>query len=306
MAFKLKKKIDEILELDFVGYCKYLKKEINRAAKSGELDAVICGNHQFADGKESALILMGKFTGELAQYFKKNKAAAGFARGKCFFETTDEGVTMHISLNQGKGKPDKIKKGGKKLWSKLGVTPQFHKGELPNLSSSLDEVNLGEEEMQETADVENDSQGIKMVLKSYMKVRNALQVVIVPLISDKQTKDSDYNNQHFKIAKATLKAAASFMDKFQEMEANQQADFQKEFDKIQQDYPKLKRIAAKIKQALMGANAVDINLAKDSSDEELTKEIGMSLEQLDEALEHLKELGEKAKKAIEYLKSIQK
>lgn len=299
MAFKLKKKIDEILEMDFVSYSKFLKKEISRAAKLGELDAVICGNHQFSDGKESALVLMGKFTGELAQYFKKNKTTAGFARGKCLFEKTDKGIVMHISINGGKGKPDKIKKGGKKLWPKLGITPQFHKGDLPNLSSNLDQVNLGEENLQQEADVENDSRNIKLVLHKYVKARKALQAKVIPLISDKQTQDSAYNNQHFKIAKATLKSAASFRNKFQEVEETKQPNFQKEFDKIQQEYPKLKRIVAKVKQALMASNAVDIELSNDGSDN-----IQRSLEMLEKEFERLAELEVQAKEALKFLDSL--
>ena len=71
MAFRHKKKIDEILAMGFMEYAKFLKKEIRRAEKSGALDAVVCSDHTFSDGKESALLLFGKFTGELAKFFKK-------------------------------------------------------------------------------------------------------------------------------------------------------------------------------------------------------------------------------------------
>ncbi|MBL4650836.1 MAG: hypothetical protein JKY03_13980, partial [Aureispira sp.] len=116
MSFKHKKKIHEILEMDFETYAKFLKKEIVRAAKFGELDAVICANHEFgkvnekSKGKVSTLILMGVFVGDLASFFKENKAQPGFAKGKCFFQTTDNDVKMHIAINAGKGKPDKITK----------------------------------------------------------------------------------------------------------------------------------------------------------------------------------------------------
>ena len=262
MAFKHKKKLSEILAMDFESYTKFLKKEILRATKLGELDAVICSNHKFSNGKESALVLMGAFVGDLAAFFKQNKAQPGFAKGKCFFETTEEGTKMHITISAGKGKPDKIAKTGRKLWAKAGITPHFHPDKLPFLDAALDQVNLGETELVKVADSENDTQAIKLVKNNYLKARKMLQDRVLPLVSNKETLDSAYNNQHFKIAKVCLKNAASFLNKFEEVNPEAQATYQKDITSLQTEYPKLKRIAAKIKQALIASNPIDINIDK--------------------------------------------
>ena len=256
MSFKHKKKIPEILEMDFETYAKFLKKEILRAAKLGELDAVICGNHKFGkaneNGKVSALILMGAYVGDLAVFFKENKAQPGFAKGKCFFETTDEGTKMHIAITAGKGKPDKITKAGRKLWAKAGITPHFHLKKLPFLDAALDQVNVGETELLKVADTENDTQAIKLVKNNYLKARKMLQDRVLPLVSNKETLDLAYTNQHFKIAKVCLKKAASFLNKFEEVDEATQATYQKEITTLRTEYPKLKRIAAKIKLYVNG------------------------------------------------------
>ena len=290
MAFKHKKKIDEILTMGFMEYAKFLKKEINRAVKSGELDAVVCSHHTFADGKESALLLFGGFTGELAKFFKKNKTAPGFGKGKCYFEQTEGGVTMHVALNTGKGKPDKVKKGGKKLWSKLGVKTEFYKGELPQLSKDLDKVNIGEEALKEEVDADNDQQNIKLLIKNYQQAKAMLHQEVLPLIKDKNTADTAYSNQHFDIAKAAFKAAASLTDKFGELPDKKLQKFQKTQETVNKDYPQLKRIAAKIKKALMENNVVDVELKDNLSDEEQAESVKMSMQALKKELEEKKEL----------------
>lgn len=303
MAFKHKKKIEEILAMSFEEYAKFLKKEINRAAKLGQLDAVVCSNHAFADGKESALVLMGVYTGELAKFFKENKAKKEFAKGTCFFEQTEAGVTMHIALNAGKGKPDKVKKGGKKLWSKLGIDSKFYAGELPNLDASLDAVNVGEEELTATVDAANDEQKIGVVVKQYQQAKKLLQKEVVPFITDKATKDTDYTNQHFKIAKSALASAISVIDKVEELDESKQATYQKVLAAAQKDQPQLKRIAAKIKKALMATNEVDIEIDDQLSDAEQAKKMQLSLEELDQVFTKLDGLKVKALEAIKFLKT---
>jgi len=305
MSFKHKKSIDEIIKMDFDTYAKFLKKEIVRAAKLGELDVVISANHKFDDGKGkvSTLILMGAFVGKLASFFKENKAQPDFAKGKCFFETTKDGIKMHIAINAGKGKPDKIIKAGRKSWAKAGITPHFHPDKLPFLDDALKNVNVGETELVKAADIENNTQEIKLVKNNYLKARKALQDRVLPLISNK-TKDSDYTNQHFKIAKVCLKNAASFLNKFKEVDEETQAPYQKDITTLHIEYPKLKRIAAKIKQALMATNTVDIKIDKtqNSTTQEVTG-IKNALNTLDEEFKKLDSLKTQAEKALEYLSS---
>ena len=302
MAFRHKKKIDEILDMSFMEYTKFLKKEIRRAEKSGALDAVVCSDHTFSDGKESALLLFGKFTGELAKFFKKNKSNAGFAKGRCYFEQTEEGVTMHVALNAGKGKPDKVKKGGKKLWSKLGLNTEFYKGELPQLSKDPDKVNIGEETLKEQVDADNDQQTIKLLIKNYKQTKTVLFQKVLPLIKNKETKDTAYSNQHFDIAKAAFKAAASLVDKFDELPDKKLQKFQQIQETVNKDYPQLKRIAAKIKKALMENNVVDVELKDNLTDEEQAASVEISMQALKVEFEKLEALKEKAMEAIRYLK----
>ncbi|BDS13680.1 hypothetical protein [Aureispira anguillae] len=304
MSFKLKKKIPEILAMDFESYAKFLKKEIQRAAKFGELDAVICGNHSFSDGKESALILMGVYVGDLANFFKQNKAEMHFAKGKCFFESTEQGIKMHIAINAGKGKPDKITKAGKRLWSKAAITPEFHKDKLPFLDAALDQVNVGEAELLKVADSENDHQAIKLVKNNYLKAKKALQDRVVPLISNKDTLDSAYTVQHFNIAKIALKNGASFLNKLEEVDKKTKVAYQKDATTALADYPKLKRIAAKIKQALMASNAVDIELNKTMDHTAQEKGIKTALDLLEKEFETLRHLETQAKEALKYLDTL--
>jgi len=272
------------------------------------LDVVVCGSHTFKSkgkdkdkGKTSSLILFGAFTGELATFFKDNKTTIGFARGKCFFESTKNGVILHIALNQGKGKPDKIKKSGKNLWAKLGMDAQLYEGTLPLLSQDLDAVNIGEQNLLKEADLSNNDQAIEFVLQQYQKAKKALQEQVLPLISNKETSDATYTNQHFKIAKTTLAAAASFINKFKELEVEEQENYQKKFNSIQKNYPAIKRITAKIKKALMASNTVDITLdnTKDATTE--TKNIQSALTQLNQEFERLEQLKTEAEEAIKFL-----
>jgi len=288
MSFKHKKKIYEILEMDFDTYAKFLKKEVLRAALLGELDAVICANHQFADGKSSALILMGAFVGDLASFFKKNKANPDFAKGKCFFETGEDGTKMHIAINSGKGKPDKINKIGKKLWAKAAIQPFFHAKKLPFLDAALDQVNVGETELVKVVDTENDTQAIKLVRNNYLKTRKVLQDRVLPLISNKKTLDTAYTNQHFKIAKVCLKNAASFLNKFEEVDEQTKVTYQKEITVVHAEYPKLRRI----------------NLISADTPNSQEKDIKESLSALDKEFEKLRLLKKEAKYALKYLDSL--
>ncbi|MGH1335760.1 MAG: hypothetical protein ACRBFS_06495 [Aureispira sp.] len=264
MAFKLKKRIHEILDMDFETYAKFLKKETQRAAKFGVLDAVVCSDHQFSDGKVSTLVLMGAFVGDLANFYKKNKTALGFAKGKCYFEDSKEGCTLHLVLEAGRGKPDKISKAGRKLWAKTKLLPTFHKDKLPEFAPLLEEVNIGEEDMQLTADQENDQQRLAQVSRQYHKAKKALQALVLPLLSKPDTPNSAFTNQHFVIAKAALKANSSWTNKIAESTPQKQEKFAEQQQKLITEYPKLKRIATKIKQALMASNTTDIH-STDSS-----------------------------------------
>jgi hypothetical protein len=302
MAFKHKKEIEEILTMKFEEYAKFLKKEIARAAKFGTIDAVICSQHTFADNKEAALILLGNYTGSLAQFFKKNKAEKNFAKGQCLFEKTANGVTMHIAINAGKAKPDKIKKGGKKLWAKLGVDSQFHKGELPQLSQELDKIDIGVRALEKTTDTDNDQISIKNVIKTYQITRQQLNVQVIPLIKDKNILDQQYTPIHLSIAKRSLAATMSLIDKIEEIPLKKRAKYQSIVEKAQEDLPRLKRILAKVKKALMATNKTDIVLNNAASEEEQNKAIQLSLKEIEQEFTRLDQLQVQALEIIDSLK----
>lgn len=259
MAFKLKKRIHEILDMDFETYAKFLKKETQRASKFGVLDAVFCSGHQFSDGKVSTLVLMGTFVGDLANFYKQNKTASNFAKGKCYFEDHKGGCTLHLVVEAGRGKPDKIAKAGRKLWAKTNLQPTFHKSKLPDFAPVLEEINIGEAAMQQQADQENNPQQMAQVSRQYHKAKKALQSLVLPLLSNADTPATAFTNQHFVIAKAALKANSSWTNKIEEASPEVQAQLKQQQQKLLVEYPKLKRIAAKVKQFLMAANEVDIS-----------------------------------------------
>jgi len=156
-----------------------LKKEVTRAAKFGETAVVALSHFQFSCGYQGTLLLLGKFSGELAKFYKQakltRKKERDYAKGTCYFEIDDKGqVQMHIALQDGKGKPDKLKKNGKVLFKKLGFNPQIIQGEL-GLSNS-DQLSSSEVEfIEEEADYENDQETMQQVYKKYQKACGKLE-----------------------------------------------------------------------------------------------------------------------------------
>ena len=124
---------------------------------------------------------------------------------------------------------------------------------------------------------------------------------VLPLIKNKETKGTAYSNQHFDIAKEAFKAAASLVDKFDELPDKKLQKFQQIQETVNKDYPQLKRIAAKIKKALMENNVVDVELSNDENDE---SNIQMSLEMIQKEFDHLAKLELKAKEALQFLDSL--
>ncbi|MFT5648449.1 MAG: hypothetical protein ACI976_003149, partial [Aureispira sp.] len=76
---------------------------------------------------------------------------------------------------------------------------------------------------------------------------------------------------------------------------------QKDITTLQTEYPKLKRIAAKIKQALMATNTVDIQLNKTKPQE--VDSVKNALNTLEEEFKKLEFLKTQAKLALEFLLS---
>ena len=135
MSFKSKLKPEELSTLTQFNYIKFCEKEVKRAAPFGQLGVVILSDYVFACGTTATLLLFDKPSGPLMKYYKQLKKERSqekdFAKGSCYFEDVDgDHPTMRIALEDGKGKPAKMQKNGKKLFKKLGFAVEIFKGEL--------------------------------------------------------------------------------------------------------------------------------------------------------------------------------
>jgi small nuclear ribonucleoprotein (snRNP)-like protein len=253
MGFKSKIKPNEIEGLDFKTYTNMLKKEVVKAAKFGETSVVVFSNYKFACGHEGTLLLLGKYSGELVKFYKgaklKRKKEKDFARGVCYFETKEDGsVTMHIALQEGVGKPDKIKKNGKALFKKLGLATNIFKGELPVVDENVNLSSQEIEEIEHTAEEENDLKALGRLGKEYKYAYENLVNQVLPLIKMKE--GADFVPAHFEIAKAAFKASASFLAKYEEANDKKQDKFAKFYEGIKNQQGQLQKIAAKVKKEL--------------------------------------------------------
>jgi hypothetical protein len=123
MAFKSKIKITDLPTLPHKDYMNIFRKDVERAAKFGQTGVVVLSDFQFACGEVGTLILLGKMSGPLKNYYKElkkeRKQEKDFAKGTCYFEDVDgDNPKMRIALDDGKGKPTKMKKNGKKTLEK--------------------------------------------------------------------------------------------------------------------------------------------------------------------------------------------
>ena len=252
MAFKSKINVGELTSMDFKSYANLLKKEVAQAAKFGETSVVAFSHFKFACGYEGTLLLLGKFSGELAKYYKKakieRKQEKDFARGVCYFETNDKGeIQMHIALSDGKGKPDKLQKNGKALFKKLGITPQIVKGDLElGMTESLHEEELTT--IEDAASEENDTLSMTKIHTTYKKLLQQVNTLLVPILKEKQF--DLLKRPHFELAKKALAASYSFLDKYEELEGKEQEKFAQHQEIVSGKHEQLQKIAAKVKKEL--------------------------------------------------------
>jgi hypothetical protein len=256
MGFKSKIKPNEVETLDFKTYTSMLKKEVVKAAKFGETSVVALSNYKFACGYTGTLLLLGKFSGELVKFYKsaklKRKKEKDFARGVCYFETKEDGsVTMHIALQGGIGKPDKIKKNGKGLFKKLGIASNIFKGDPPVVDEKIDLSSQETEEfkiIEETADDENNLKTLKRLAKEYKHAYGNLASQVLPLLTKE---DPEFTPQHFETAKAAFKASASFLDKYEEVGEGKRDKFVEFYERIKSQDGQLQKITVKVKRGLI-------------------------------------------------------
>lgn len=249
MAFKSKIKPEELKDLTEAEYIKLCQKEVSRAAKFGETGVVILSDYQFACGAVGTMMLLGKLSGPLLAYYKQLKKERGqekdFAKGICYFENIDSNnPTMRIALSDGKGKPAKMQKNGKKLFKKLGFETDIFKGDL-----GLEEETLAAEEVEEIeaqVDVENDDQAIKQIIIDYKKAFALLSNNVIPLLKTKE----GITEQHYQIARKLLRLSKSVQDKLTEIDEKQRVKYQEFVENVKTQEPKIIKIVANLKKLL--------------------------------------------------------
>jgi hypothetical protein len=289
MGYKSKIKPNEVETLDFKTYTSMLKKEVVKAAKFGQIDVVVLSNYKFACKYTGTLLLLGKFSGELVKFYKsaklQRKKEKDFARGVCYFETKEDGsVTMHIALQGGVGKPDKIKKNGKGLFKKLGIASNIFKGDPPVVDEKIDLSSQETEEfktIEETADDENNLKTLKRLAKEYKHAYGNLASQVLPILKGEKP---EFTPQHFEIAKAAFKASASFLDKYEEVDKNKRDKFLEFYKRIKNQDEQLKKIAVKVKRGLI-KNASHVS----SEEMEDVKAMKAVLEEVEETIKGMRQ-----------------
>lgn len=233
MAFKLKKRIHDILHMDSETYAKFFKKESQRATAFGDLDLVVCTQHQFADGKMGSLVLMGALVGDLANFYKQNKTTPTFGKGKCRFDAQARTTVFNLSLDSGRAKPDQLIKAGRRLWAKAALTPQIHKGGLPSTSAPT------------TTPIRINWQQLE---RQYLTVKKTVQLqVVVPL---KTNHDTPIDPQQLQLVKQALKAAQNWLKAYQKAPTSVQQTQQPTYQQFTQEYQQLQRLALQLQQRL--------------------------------------------------------
>lgn len=249
MAFKSKIKPEDLKDLNQVNYIKLCQKEVKRAATFGETGVVILSDYEFACGTVGTMMILGKMSGPLMKYYKQlkkdRKQEKDFARGVCYFEDVEGGdPIMRIALNDGKGKPSKMKKNGKKLFKKLGFATDIFKGDL-----NLEEETLEQEELdtiEDQVDKENDDQKMRVIAQAYKKAFALVAKNVVPLLKSRE----GITEAHYQLSRKLLKLSKSLQDKQTEIEEKQQEKYSSFIEEVKTREPQIIKIVASLKKWL--------------------------------------------------------
>lgn len=195
------------------------------------------------------MMILGKMSGSLMKFYKQMKKERAqekdFAKGTCYFEDIGgHNPTMRIALDDGKGKPTKMKKNGKKLLKKLGLAVDIFKGDL-----GLEDENLEEEELaeiEEQVDEDNDDQKMKKIVKAYKSAFAMVAANVIPVLKAKE----GITEQHYQLSLKLLKLSKSAQNKWEEINTKQQAKYADLVNDIKSRDPKVIKIAANLKKML--------------------------------------------------------
>lgn len=232
---------NQVKDLKWKEYVKLFQKDIKLAESKGveKVPVVMISDFEFACGETHALLLIGKQS-EMTKYYKglkgdsQRKKLKDFSIGFCHFEKEADGSTaIKIGLS-GFGKPAKMKKNSKKLIKRLGVNlKDIIKGDFTEaVVAAIDKENqtatekdravsgqLQEqaEQMKSVDDAANDSEKLKVIAKSFSKANKAISMHVVSLLKAAKSEAVTYTEEHIKIAEEAFRAAASLVDKYEEV-----------------------------------------------------------------------------------------
>ncbi len=238
---KSKIDVDKVHELPWKAYVKLLEKDLKQAQDKGvkQLPVVLISDFEFACGETHTLLVFGKKP-KMVQYYKKLKKERNqlkdFSIGMAAFEVLENGqFSFKIGVTGGLGKPTKMKKNSKKLIKKLGVNlVDIVKGDLlESVIETIDNENENASEkyqkidenlqseaehLKQVDDTANDDQAIRAVAKSFVKQNKALNLQVIPMLKQAATDNSvEYTAEQVDLAEAAFRAAASLVDKCEEM-----------------------------------------------------------------------------------------
>lgn len=165
--------LDKIAEMTYVEYEKMFRKEVIRAQKLGQTNCVVLSDFEFKDQTVGTLVILGHYTGRLTKFYKQIKRSRkdkkDFAVGTAVFEQLlNASSTLHIHLEDGKAKPKKLLKNGKKLFKKSGLAVDIFVGQATEEQDAMlseSEETLIEQEAQKASD----KRSIKKLVNSYLK-----------------------------------------------------------------------------------------------------------------------------------------
>ena len=262
MAFKSKMNPEELSSMTYKEYFTQFKKEVKKAEKFGATSVVILSDFEFSCGQVGTILILGKYSGPLAKWYKRmkkeRKQEKDFAKGTCYFKADESGaVTLNIALDDGKGKPEKMKKNGKSLFKKLGYSPNIFKGDfLEGAEGVLSETEL--ENMDQVADEMNDDKRLGGLARKYRRAFKVVSNQVIPAIKEK----TSLSLTHLEAAKAAYIAAQSFIDRYDEVPAKQQERFSDLEQQVKTNLSNLQKVVAKAKQLLIGKSTFSGNVEK--------------------------------------------
>ncbi len=234
---------DEVKDLKWKDYVKLFQKDIKTAEAKGakKVPVVMISDFTFACGETHALVLLGKQS-VMTKFFKSLKAdedrkkLKDFSMGTCHFEKEEDGSTAIKIGITGFGKPAQMKKNSRKLIQKLGIKlKDIIKGEYvdevvagieaENKDASVEELAANEalqnnaEELKATDDADNDNKTLGKVAKEFNKANKLMNKEVVMLLKLSKSETVIYTDKHIKIAEEAFRAAASLVDRYEEIAA---------------------------------------------------------------------------------------